>query len=70
MGRLKYCDVRLNDGANARSFRYCKEAADWLTQTRQSKSWYAARVGISEVLTGKRDHYKGYRLNATLIERY
>ncbi len=45
-------------------FDCCRDAAIWLHNSGISASTNAARVGLSGVLTGKREYYRGMIIKA------
>lgn len=46
------------------TFECCRDAAEWLKWQHISRSINAARVGISGVLTGHHDMYRGMTVTA------
>jgi hypothetical protein len=65
MRRQKYMNVNLKIVDSSNTFWCCREAAEWMAvETEISKSVNAAKVGISTVLTGKRETYKGFKIKA------
>ena len=68
MRRRKYTNVDLQtslaDNQYDRKFDSCKDAAYWMADSRISKNPSAAKVGISTVLTGKREAYRGFKVSA------
>ena len=63
--RTKYYDVMCirTDYFNM-TFNTCREAAEWLKWQHVSRSVNAARVGLSGVLTGKKQYYRGMTVTA------
>ena len=72
MRRQKYFDVEIGYGQDNTHepvswigmFDCIRDAAEWFVEEGRSKSIPAARVGMSTVLTGKRDHYRGLKIKA------
>lgn len=65
--RQKYTKVIIYDPIaffNPAPFESCRDAAIWLVDMGWSKSINAARVGMSTVLTGKRETYRHCNVNA------
>lgn len=66
----KYYNVTLmGAGAQARAFASCREAGEWMVAAGYSKTFNAARVGLSTALTGKREHYRRFIVSADMIQR-
>ena len=64
--RRKYFNVRipLGDDGLVIAFDSCREAAHWFYDSGISKSVPAALVGMSTVLTGKRERYRSFTVTA------
>lgn len=68
---LKYTDVIvITVDSAAYSFDCCREAAEWMYEHFVSRSANAAKVGISNVLTGKRQYYKHMAISAVRSDTY
>jgi len=68
---LKYTDVIvITVDSVAYSFECCREAAEWMYDHFLCRSVNAAKVGISNVLTGKRRYYKHMTVSAVRSDTY